>query len=369
MVEIPKTAKAAVIVAHGKPLEIREFPIPDPEPGAILVKQEIAGICGSDVHHWRGELIVGQELPAIPGHEFLGRIVKLGEGVREDSAGEPLKIDDRIMWAHVDCGECYGCEVSRDSVQCSNRAYYGYFPSRLLGGGFAEYSMITPLSKVVKVPDELSEEETVGVGCAFRTVVGGFERFGDIGFQDTVVVQGAGPVGLYSALVASESGAGNVIVLGAPAGRLELAEKWGADAVINIDEIRDSAERRERILALTEGRGPEIVIECSGVPVAFNEGLDMIQRGGRYLVMGQTSAHTIPMAPGLITGKGIEIIGASGASIPHYYKALQFIRNKRTKVPLADIVTHKFALEDINDAYEVMASGEAIKPVIDNRGR
>jgi L-iditol 2-dehydrogenase len=85
--------------------------------------------------------------------------------------------------------------------------------------------------------------------------------------------------------------------------------------------------------------------------------------------MGQTSANTIPMAPGLITGKGLNVIGGSGASIPHYYKALQFIKNKRSKYPFADIVTHKFALEDIMKAYDVMASGEAIKPVIDNRGR
>ena len=236
-------------------------------------------------------------------------------------------------------------------------------------GGFAEYAYITPLTKVVKVPDELTEEETIGVGCAFRTVVGGYERFGGIRFQENVVIQGSGPVGLYAALVAAEGGAGKVIVVGAPAGRLELAKKWGADHVINIDEVKDAGQRKEQILALTNGRGPEAVIECSGVPVAFNEGLDMLQKGGRYLVMGQTSAQTIPMAPGLITGKGLNIVGGAGASIPHYYKALQFIKNKRTKYPFADIVTHKFRLEDINEAYDVMASGEAIKPVIDNRGR
>ena len=85
--------------------------------------------------------------------------------------------------------------------------------------------------------------------------------------------------------------------------------------------------------------------------------------------MGQTSAHTIPVAPGVITGKALNIVGGSGASIPHYYKALQFIRNKRNKYPFADIITHKFRLEDIMKALDVMASGEAIKPVIDNRGR
>jgi threonine dehydrogenase-like Zn-dependent dehydrogenase len=369
MTEIPKTCKAAVLVEYGKPLEIREVAIPGVEPMGILVKVEMAGICGTDVHSQRGELTIKPPLPTIPGHETIGRIVRLGAGRRIDVAGEPLKIGDRIMWAHIDCGECYGCEVARDSVQCVRRGFYGYFHPDLLMGGFAEYSHITPATKVVKVPDELSDEEAIGVGCAFRTVVGGYERFGGIRFQENVVVQGSGPVGLYATIVAAESGAGKVIVVGAPSDRLELAKKWGATDVVSIDEVKDAGERKDRVLALTAGRGPEVVIECSGVPIAFNEGLEMIQKGGRYLVMGQTSAQTIPMAPGLITGKGLTVIGGSGASIPHYYKALQFIKNKRGEYPFADIVTHKFALGDIMKAYGVMASAEAIKPVIDNRDR
>jgi threonine dehydrogenase-like Zn-dependent dehydrogenase len=366
---IPKTCKAAVLVEYGKPLEIREVAIPEVEPMGVLTKVEMAGICGTDVHSQRGELTIKPPLPTIPGHETIGRIVKLGAGRVHDVAGEPLKVGDRVMWAHVDCGECYGCEVARDSVQCVKRMFYGYAPPSALLGGFAEYEYLTPVTKVVKVPDELSEEEAIGVGCAFRTVVGGYERFNGVRFQENVVVQGSGPVGLYAALVAAESGAGRVIVVGAPAGRLDLAKRWGASDTINIEEAKDAGARREQILALTSGRGPEVVVECSGVPMAFAEGLDMIQKGGRYLVMGQTSATTIPVAPGIITGKGIDIVGGSGASIPHYYKALQFIKNKRTKYPFADIVTHKFPLEDIMKAYEVMASGEAIKPVIDNRGR
>jgi threonine dehydrogenase-like Zn-dependent dehydrogenase len=247
--------------------------------------------------------------------------------------------------------------------------FYGYAPPEALRGGFAEYEYITPITKVVKIPDELTEEEAIGVGCAFRTVVGGYERFSGVRFQENVVVQGAGPVGLYSALVAAESGAANVIVIGAPEGRLELAKKWGASHVINIERMKDPVLRKDQILSLTNGRGPEVVVECTGVPAAFTEALDMIQKGGRYLVMGQTSATTLPVAPGIITGKALTIVGASGASIPHYYKALQFIKDKRTKYPFADIVTHKYRLEEINEALTKMASGEAIKPVIDNRGR
>ena len=369
MTGIPQFSKVAALEVYGEPLQIREVAIPKVEPKGILVKVEVAGICGTDIHSQRGELTIKPPLPTVPGHETIGRIVELGEGRIEDVAGEPLKIGDRIMWAHIDCGECYGCEISRDSLLCTGRQLYGYFPRDLLRGGFAEYSYVTPATKVVKVPDELTEEETIGVCCAFRTVVGGFERFGPIRFQETVVVQGAGPVGLYATLVSVETNAAKVIVVGAPANRLALAQKWGADHVINIEEVPDANDRKAQILELTDGRGPEVVIECSGVPMAFNEGLEMIQKGGRYLVMGQTSPHTISMAPGLVTGKGINIIGAAGASIPHYYQALQFIKNKRNKYPFADIVTHKFSLEDINEAYAIMASGAAIKPIIDNRDR
>ncbi len=276
---------------------------------------------------------------------------------------------DRIMWAHADCGECYWCEVARQQVHCAKRQGYGFASPVALRGGFAEYEYVTPLTKVVKVPEELTEEEAIGVGCAFRSVVAGYERLGGVRFQENVVIQGAGPIGLYSCLMAVESGAAKVIVVGAPAGRLELAKRWGASAVIDIDEEKDAGRRREQILALTGGRGPELVVEGSGVPAAFNEGLDMIQKGGRYLVLGQSSAATIPVAPGTITGKGLTLIGSVSAAIQHFYLALQFIRNRRTKYPFADIVSHKYQLEQINEAFADMQSGKAIKPVIDNRGR
>jgi L-iditol 2-dehydrogenase len=369
MVGIPKTSKAAVLEEYGKPLQIREVPIPNVEPFGILVKVEMAGICGTDVHQQRGELTIKAPLPNIPGHETIGRIMKLGAGRTQDAAGEPLKIGDRIMWAHADCGECYWCEIARNPVLCAHRSGYGFGPPEVLRGGFAEYEYVTPATKVVKVPDELTEEEAIGVGCAFRSVVAGYERLGGIGFQENVVIQGAGPVGLYSLLMAVEGGAKKVIVIGAPEARLDLAKKWGASHVINIDNVKDSAQRKEQVLALTNGRGPEVVVECSGIPVAFNEGLDMIQKGGRYLVMGQTSVATIPIAPGIITGKSLTVVGSVSAAIQHFYKALQFIKNRRTKYPFADIVTNRYRLEQINDALANMASGTEIKPVIDNRGR
>jgi L-iditol 2-dehydrogenase len=369
MIEIPKTCKAAVLEEYNKPVQIREVAIPEVEPGAILVKVEMAGICGTDIHQSHGTLTIKPPLPNIQGHETIGRIVKIGAKRTVDVAGEPLEIGDRIMWAHADCGQCYWCEVARTQVHCAQRSGYGFAPPIALRGGFAEYEYVTPLTKVVKVPEALTEEEAIGVGCAFRSVVAGYERLGGINFQENVVIQGAGPIGLYSCLMAAEGGAGKVIVIGAPAGRLNLATKWGANAVINIEEVKEASQRKEQVLALTNGRGPELVIEASGVPNAFNEGLDMIQKGGRYLVLGQTSATTIPVAPGMITGKGLTIIGSVSAAIQHFYRALQFVKNKRHKYPFADIVSHKYSLEQINEAFADMMSGKAVKPVIDNRNR
>jgi threonine dehydrogenase-like Zn-dependent dehydrogenase len=369
MSSIPKTCKAAVLEEYGKPLQIREVAIPEIGPGAILVKVEMAGICGTDVHQQQGELTIKSPLPNIQGHETIGRIVKLGEGRVKDAAGEEIKVGDRIMWAHADCGECYWCTIARDPVLCARRSGYGWAPPSALRGGFAEYEYVTPATNVVRVPDELSEEEAVGVGCAFRSVLGGYERFGCVGLMEDFVIQGCGPIGLYSTVVARESGARTVIVVGAPANRLALATRWGADHVINIEEVPSADERRQMILALTQGRGPENVVEATGVPAAFAEGLEMIQKGGKYLILGQTSAATTPIMPSRINEKALTIVGSVSAHIVHFYKALQFIKTHRHRYPFADIVSRKYRLEDINQALADMKAGKEIKPVIDNRGR
>jgi threonine dehydrogenase-like Zn-dependent dehydrogenase len=369
MDSIPTTCRAAVLEEYGKPLEIREVAIPEIGPGAILVKVEMAGICGTDVHQQQGELTIKSPLPNIQGHETVGRIVKLGEGRVKDAAGEEIRLGDRIMWAHADCGECYWCNIARDPVLCARRSGYGWAPPIALRGGFAEYEYVTPATNVVRVPDELSEEEAVGVGCAFRSVMGGYERFGQVGLMEDFVIQGCGPIGLYSTVVARESGARTVIVVGAPANRLGLAKRWGADHVINIDEVKSAEERKQMILELTNGRGPENVVEATGVPAAFGEGLELIQKGGKYLILGQTSAVTTPIMPSRINEKGLTIVGSISAHIVHFYKALQFIKTHGQKYPFADIVSRKYQLEDINQALSDMKSGKEIKPVIDNRER
>jgi L-iditol 2-dehydrogenase len=224
---------------------------------------------------------------------------------------------------------------------------------------------VVPNADIIKVPADLKNEEVIGVCCAFRTAVAAFERLGSLGIQSSVVVQGCGPVGLYSTLLAAEGGAAQLIVVGAPTLRLDLAKKWGATEVINIEEMPDAAKRKAAIVALTSGRGPDVVVEASGVPIAFREGMDMVRRGGRYLVIGQSSPDAEQsIIPGLLMLKHLEIIGVGSATIRHYYKAIQFIKNKRTRYDFAAIVTNHYGLNQVNEAVNAMMTGKEIKPVI-----
>jgi L-iditol 2-dehydrogenase len=369
---LPKTCKAAVLSEYGKPLEIQEVAIPEVKPNEVLVKVQLAGICGTDVHSAAGTLGMKFPLPQILGHETIGKIVKLGEGRVIDVAGEALKVGDRIMWSHTFCGECYWCTIRKQQYTCVRPQGYGFSNPSLLAGGFAEYELINAKTPVVKVPEELTDEEVVGVGCAFRTVVNAFEKLqktSPIGVAETVVIQGCGPIGLYSLAMAITSGAGQTIVIGAPQARLELAKKWGATHIINMDEIKDPGERQKIVLSLTSGRGAETVIECTGVPQAFNEGFGLLMKGGTYLIEGITSPKTIEFMPYHVIDRNATVVGTSSADITHFYKALQFIKHNRHKFSFADIVSTHYELEDINLAMENMRLGKDIKPVIDCRNR
>jgi len=368
-VSIPKTCKAAVLPDYGAPMELREVQIPELEDGAILVKVEMAGICGSDLHIWHGTMGIKAPTPYVMGHETIGKIVALGRGRVNDAAGSPLLEGDLITWAHAYCHDCYYCNIANNPMLCENRTGYGMAPPEKLMGGFAEYEYIVPKTKVIKIPKTLTPEEAIGVACAFRSVVSGFEKLEGIAAGDSVVIQGAGPVGLYACVLAKESGAGQVIVIGAPESRLELAKRWGADHVINLDEVSSPDARKEIIYGLTNGKGPELVIECSGYSPAFSEGCSIVQKGGRYLILGLTSLNEIPFSPAIILHKNIKIIGSGGALISHFYKALNFIESRRNKYPFGEIVSCKYSLEDINKALEGMQKGTEIKPVIDNRDR
>lgn len=191
------------------------------ERDALLVRMTSATLCGTDVHvadSAAGD--AGDALPLILGHEMVGRIVAFGDGPRTDSLGRPLTEGDRIVWTHGMCGRCRACVIDREPGLCENRRRYMSESARtypFLNGGFSEYGYVHPTAGRVRVPDDVPDALAAASACSLRTVMHGFERLGRIDATDTVVVQGAGPVGLFAVAKAIAEGAGRVIVIGGPA--------------------------------------------------------------------------------------------------------------------------------------------------------
>ena len=346
--------QAAVLEHFNQPLRLQSYALPaELEPGAALVRTEMAGICGTDVHLWRGELPI--QLPVILGHETVGRLTALGAGLDRDWTGQPLSVGDRVTWTSTSsCGQCFYCAEKHQPTRCPHRRAYGIgwrcdaAPHFL--GGYAEYHYLRPRANVLKLPDDLPTEAVIGAGCALITAIHGVERTG-IDWRDTVVVQGAGPVGIAALAVAKSAGAGQVIVLGAPAARLEMARRFGADHTIDISEVRTPAERIEAVRQLTRGFGADAVLECVGHPSAINEGMEMCRDGGKYLILGHyCDAGPIAWNPHLVTRKQLTVTGSWSSEPRHLRAALEFLRVTRDRFPFADMVTHRFPLARANEA-------------------
>ncbi|MBI4529165.1 MAG: zinc-binding dehydrogenase [Deltaproteobacteria bacterium] len=373
MATVPKKSRAAVLVDYNHPAEIQEIDILDPEPGAIIAQVEASTVCGTDVHIFHGKmsehsgLTLFSRVPLVMGHEIVGRIVELGTGRTKDAADQSLEEGDRIVWAYPWCGKCYYCTIALQPTLCPNVRMYGWGSVRekpYLTGGFAEYVYVKPECHVVKVPDGVDSKVAASATCAFRTVIHNFERFGGLGIQDNVVILGCGPVGLYALALSVVCGAGQVIMVGTPKRRLDLARKWGASHVIDIEEIKDPGERKEMIRKLTDGRGPDVVIECAGPSQAFVQGLDILRSGGRYLVIGQTDPSPISIQARHINLEMKEIVGAVSAAVRHFYKAMQFLKNCRDRFNFMEMLTNTYSLEQVNEALKSMEELKEIKPVI-----
>ena len=362
-----KTSRAAVLTQYEAPLEMKEFPVPEIiENGAALVRVKLAGICGTDVHLWHGQLPI--PLPVILGHETVGVIEQLGEGLREDWSGNPLSVGDRITWSSsINCGQCYYCRTKPQPTRCLKRKAYGISydcsVAPHLFGGYSEYIYLRPGTAIFRIPEQLPTEAVVGAGCALVTSLHGIERIG-VHMGDNVVIQGSGPVGLAVLAVAKASGAATTIVLGGPPHRLELAKRFGADVCVDIAESSVD-ERKAKVMDLTGGFGVDVVLECVGIPQAVTEGLELCRDGGRYLVLGHYgNAGTIPFNPHTITRKQLTMAGSWGFEPRHTEAALKFLTRTRTQFPFEQLVAQPFPLDQAFQALQATASWSTSKSAI-----
>jgi threonine dehydrogenase-like Zn-dependent dehydrogenase len=355
--------KVAIMTEPGK-LTFAEYDLPEVSAESILVQVIRTNVCGSELHIWKGQHPTKKS--GVMGHEMVGKIVRLGEDVHTDFAGNPVQIGDRIAAAYyITCRKCKPCQEGQFHL-CENAYKYWVKDAEEaphFHGSFGTHYYIHPDQYFYKVPDNVPDSAAASANCALSQVYFGIDK-AEIHFGETVVIQGAGGLGLNACAVAKEYGA-TVIVIDSVAGRLALAKQFGADHVIDMSVVDTTEKRAKSVYDLTGGRGADAAMELTGVPAAFNEGIQLVRAGGRYVSIGNISPGNLtPFDPGLMTRKAIRIIPIIRYDPWYLNKALQFISKTIHKYPFDQMLDADFHLEEIAEALDKSASRQITRASI-----
>ena len=356
------TVRAAVIPAPSTPVEVRSYPEPTLEPGAVRLKTLASEVCGTDVHLWHGRL-AGVPYPLIPGHISVGEVLETN-GPVTDINGDLVIPGEAVTFldVHGTCYNCWYCLVAKQSTRCPHRRVYGitYGAEDGLLGGWSEQIYLKPGVKIVKLIGSVTPELWISGGCGLPTALHAVD-LAQIKLGDRVVVQGAGPVGLSACALAAASGASWVGVIDAVPHRLEAAQKMGADTGIALNSDVVSAVRR-----MTGGRGADVVIEASGSPQAVPRGCALARDGGRYIVVGQYSDNgSAEINPHYdINRKHLTIQGCWGVDFSHVYRAMEALARFGDRFAWTDLISARYGLEEAGTALAAVESRAVVKALI-----
>jgi threonine dehydrogenase-like Zn-dependent dehydrogenase len=354
----------AVMTSPGE-LEYQHYDVPAPGPGALVLKVVRANVCGSELHIWRGKHPVKKRGGI--GHEMVGTVHALGKGVTVDCAGEHLSIGDRVVATYFQtclrCPQCLGGQFNL----CDNAyEFFGEQPEVAphFHTAFATHVYIHPRQSYYKVPDNVPDSVAASANCALSQVYFGLDRI-QLSYAETLVIQGAGGLGLMGIALARARGARVIIIDGVPL-RLVQAREFGADHIIDMNDYPTVADRIAKVQELTNGRGADVGMEVTGVPEAFNEGVTgLVRRGGRYLVMGNLSpGFTIDFDPGLLTRRSVQILPVDRYESHYLHRALKFLSENASVYPFDKLLDADFKLSEVRLALDQSARREVVRASI-----
>jgi threonine dehydrogenase-like Zn-dependent dehydrogenase len=369
----------AIVMEEPGSVTRREVEIPDVGPDDVLLRVEINGICGTDVHMYNGGMDL--DFPVVPGHEFAGRIEEVGETVSEDSKGEPIEVGDTLSVVPAMPGgaeDWYSRNMPARPRLSKDPDRFGFDNvSDQYAGGMSEYVVLPEKAAYYRLPDEMDEElgglvEPISVGMhAFeRAYQPGLPHAREgVGIGRSVAVQGAGPVGLFAMSAAKASGAGQIIAIDAIDDRLSLAEEFGATETVNLGDF-DEDELIQEVKQRTNGNvGPDVVIEAAGVPGAVRQGIELPHDGGSFIEVGHFAYNgEVEINPTRIVQKELDIYGSLAYPPGQFESAIELLDQLRTDVPFKKLFNHRVSLENAESAYEAQESGEAYRATIHPHG-
>ncbi|MBI3536378.1 MAG: L-threonine 3-dehydrogenase [Chloroflexi bacterium] len=344
---MPKTMQAIVKPRAGAGLELREVPVPTIGAREALVKTRAMSICGTDLHilHWDPWAANRLKPPLIVGHEFCGDVVEIGRDVTQIKTGDFVSAE-----SHIIDNTCDLCRTGNGHI-CRNTKIIGVDRD----GCYAEYVAMPAENLWLNPPDMRAEIAAL------------MENFGNAvhtGMATPVVarkvlVTGCGPVGLMTILVARAAGARSIYATDISDYRLNLARQLGATLTINV--TREKAI--EKIFAVTDGEGVDVLLEMSGAPSAIRDGFALLKKGGAAALLGLPGKAFEFDLGDLVILRGITVYGIAGRKLwDTWYEARGLIRSGA--VDLSPIITHKFKMADFEKAFATMESGESGKVVM-----
>ena len=364
---VPKTAKVAMLTAQKK-IEVKEFPVPALQDDDILVKVEGCGVCGTDVHEWRADPF--GLIPVTLGHEGTGEIVALGKNVKTDTAGNPIKVGDKLVTSVISCGECYICRNQPANTNlCDKQGVFGLIPpsdANPRTGWFATHLLIRGKGSTYFVVNDLDLKERMllELACVCVHALKRANTTGLINFNSKVLVQGLGPVGLVMISVLRAAGVNHIVAIDGAPKRLEMAKKLGAKTVISFKEMTSLEDRVKLVKSVCNGVGVDFAFQCTGAPMAAKDIYEYIRRGGGMCEMGffvNNGEYTVNPHFAMCN-KEISIVGSWDYSADDYPTTMAFLRQAREmNIPIKELITHTYPLDKLNEAMEMNVSQQGIK--------
>lgn len=343
--------KVAAVVGP-KRFEIKEYEVPEPAAGAVVLTVRRANVCGSDIHQFHYDSPALRE--AVLGHEFVGEVLSLGAGVTQDNAGVPVAVGDRVVPVYyVTCRHCAAC-LRGDFGMCANSLReWSKNPDTAphFLGGFGTHYYVNEDQYFFKVPDELDDQIVAGANCGLSQMLFALDRT-RLTAGSTLVVQGAGGLGLYAVAVAKERGIRVIVIDGVPE-RITLAKNFEADHVVDMNEYTTTDARAARVLELTGGAGADVVLEVTGASVAFVEAVALARVGGEVLSVGNLNVgerFEVSLSPGVITRKSLRVQGVLRYDPWYLHRALDFLVRTHERFPFESLTKEAHTFDDIADA-------------------
>ena len=368
--EIPKTAHVAMLTGLEK-FEVKEYPMPEVGDDDVLVKVEGCGVCGTDAHEFKRDPF--GLIPVALGHEGTGEIVKMGKKVKKDSAGKPLAVGDKVVTCMIfkDNPDITMFDLNKQNVGGAD--VYGLLPDDdvHLNGWFSDYILVRGGSTIFNVSDLDLDSRILIEPCA--VLIHAVERAkttGILRFNSRVVVQGCGPIGLICIAVLRTMGIENIVAVDGQQMRLDFAKEMGANATVNFMEHKGIEALTEAVKEACGGYYADFAFQCTGSPVAHSNIYKFIRNGGGLCELGFfINGGDATINPHFdICSKEITTVGSWVYTLRDYATTFDFLkRAKGIGLPMQKLITHKYPLEEINEALKTNLKMEGLKIAIVNK--